>query len=128
MSKVPGFVMSEEDTSGLLATCEIVLEHDIELASSKNSIHDKLSARSGIAEFSIDGEEAIRNCRLELDRHVLKVFKEEGEEEKLLVCLNFELYKYTFRFNGTQIVIKSSSEDSSLFMFDIQPCRKAGAW
>ena len=128
MSKVPGFVMSEEDTSGLLATCEIVLEHDIELAICKNSNQDKLSARSGIAEFSIDGEEAIRNCRLELDRHVLKVFKEEGEEEKLLVCLNFELYKYTFRFNGTQIVIKSSSEDSSLFMFDIQPCRKAGAW
>lgn len=79
---------------------------------------ERTKPRTGIAEFSIDGEETKTNCRLDLDRFVLKVY-EQGDEGKLLVCLNFDMYKYNYRFNGYQIVLKSTSSDPSLFMFDI---------
>ena len=60
--------------------------------------------------------------------HVLTVYSHPSKGFKLLASINFEMYKYNYRFNGLQIVIKSTEQDPTLFIFDINPSSETGAW
>ena len=70
--------------------------HTMNLAASKGKV--RILPKNGEAEVSIDGEPSLGICRLELEKHVLRVY-EKTAPNKLLLCFNFDMYAFSYHFN-----------------------------
>lgn len=68
------------------------------LGSNKGKV--RVLPKNGTAEISIDGDPPLGLCRLELEKHILRVY-EKKFGGKLLLCLNFDMYAFSYQFNDS---------------------------
>jgi len=91
--------MSQEDVTTFLSQSMFVSQpHAMNLAASRVKGKVRVLPKSGLAEISIDAEPSLGICRLELEKHVLRVYEQQFGG-KLLLCLNFDMYAFTYHFN-----------------------------
>ena len=75
MSEADGFALNESDTKTFLSEGLIVNQpHTMNLAASRGKV--RVLPKMGKAEVSIDGEPSLGICRLELEKHVLRVYEQ----------------------------------------------------
>ena len=83
----------------------------------------RILPKNGTAEVSVNGEPSLGVCKLELEKHVLRV-SENRFGGKIYLCLNFDLYTYGLNLNDDQIVIKTSEDTPTLVMLNIEPANQ----
>jgi len=109
--------LTQDDASTFLSNAMIVTQtHTHNLA---NRGKNRVLPKNGTAEVTIGDEPPLGTCKIELEKHVLRV-SEPSFGGKLHLCLNFDLYQFSYRFTGTFIVLSASDKDKSQFFIDIE--------